>query len=35
LTITRPGLIETETPAGSSIGDLPIRLMSYLNGEKS
>src|ERR1044071_121011 len=27
LTCTRPGLIETETPAGSSMGDLPIRLI--------
>src|SRR4029079_14960890 len=30
LTITRAGLIETETPAGSSIGDLPILLMVFL-----
>src|SRR5215470_8456677 len=27
LTCTRPGLIETETPAGNSMGDLPIRLI--------
>src|SRR4029453_18734370 len=35
LTITRPGEIETETPAGNSIGVLPILLMVPIPGEKS
>src|SRR4051812_11285279 len=33
LTITRPGEIDTETPAGTSIGERPMRLISGLPDE--